>query len=325
MSDGTSIQWTDATWGITRGCSRVSAGCGDSTGGGCYAERMAHRFSGHGRPFEGLTRLTSRGPRWTGVARFVPEMLDQPLRWRRPRKIFVSSMSDLFHDDIAYEQISAVFGVMAACRQHTFQILTKRPERMLKFFMDHLPMAPRWELAGAADEATGGKVVGIPTDNAWPLPNVWLGVSVENQKTADERLPILLQTPASVRFASMEPLLGRVMFTWRLKSSPIDAPEGITWDRGLDWVIVGGESGPGARPCALEWIEFAVQQCQWHDVPVFVKQLGAYVVSEDRVDDERAGDDRWAWRAGLRDRKGGEPSEWPEHLNIRQFPEVRHD
>lgn len=190
----TTISWCDATWSPVRGCSRVSPGCGGSDGGGCYAERVAHRFSGPGQPYEGLTRLTKGGPRWTGKIRLVPEALDQPLRWKNPRRIFVNSMSDLFHEGIPDDFIDQVFAVMALAPQHQFQVLTKRPDRMRQYCAslgdgaapDRITMA-----ALALDHnRTGGLV-------KRPLPNVYLGVSVENQEAADERIPLLLQTPAA--------------------------------------------------------------------------------------------------------------------------------
>lgn len=132
----TDIQWATHVWNCVRGCSRVSAGCGDATGGGCYAERQAHRFSGTGLPYEGLTRLTKDGPRWIGEVRFIPEKLADPLHWRKPARIFVNSMSDLFHDGISVTQIAQIFAVMAACPQHTFMVLTKRPKRMHELLCD---------------------------------------------------------------------------------------------------------------------------------------------------------------------------------------------
>lgn len=335
------IEWTERVWNPVRGCSIVSAGCKN-----CYAMKQARRFSGAGGAYEGLTQLSKNGPVWTGRARFVPEKVVEPLSWTKwPSRIFVNSMSDLFHDDVADAEIATVFAVMAATPFQTYQVLTKRPERMKRWFAwiadqaaylrASIEAAPSSghaepsacvmlarEVLGAAARQQPGLNYELAGKTAWPLPNVWIGVSVENQKAADERLPLLLQTPAAVRWASVEPLLERVYFTWRLHPANPYVPEAGGHERGLDWVVVGGESGPSARPCAIEWIESVVRQCKYHHVPVFVKQLGAYVVSEDRVDDERKGDDRWAWRAGLKDRKGGDPSEWP-HLNVRQFPEVR--
>lgn len=172
MSTHSKIEWTDRTWNPIRGCSLVSPGCTN-----CYAMRQVHRFDHPGGPYEGLTRMTEHGPVWTGKVRVVEEALAEPPSWRKPCRVFVNSMSDLFHEGVPAEFIDRVFAVMQLARRHTFQILTKQPHRMAL----HRPPA-----------------------------NVWLGVSVENQATADERIPLLLQTPAAVRFLSVEPLLEAV-------------------------------------------------------------------------------------------------------------------
>jgi protein gp37 len=295
MSAQSSIEWTDRTWNPVRGCSVISPGCVN-----CYAMKQAHRFSGAGKPYEGLTKQTKAGPQWTGVVRTVEDALIEPLSWRKPSRVFVNSMSDLFHEGVPVAFIDEVFDVMARTPRHTYQILTKRADRMLAYMREGVER---------------------------PLPNVWLGVSVEDQQHADERIPQLLQTPAAVRFISAEPLLGPVNLHVQYLTA------GESWPA-LDWVIVGGESGRGARPCAEEWIQRVVQQCQSASVPVFVKQLGAYVVSEYRTapaemmsDPEGARRDFsapngevWACRAGFRDRKGADPDEWPAELRVREFP-----
>jgi protein gp37 len=312
----TSIEWTDATWNPVRGCARVSPGCEN-----CYAEGQAHRFSGPGQPYEGLTVLGKHGPRWAGRARFVPEMLDRPLRWRRPRRVFVNSMSDLFHEDVTNEQIAAVFGVMAACPQHTFQVLTKRPGRALEWFgwvereaqptPDGVPNPHEDVMCGimAANRGADVDYLGLP--GLWPLPNVWLGVSVEDQQRADERIPLLLQCPAAVRFLSCEPLLG-----------PVELGEMRYPADDIGWVIVGGESGPGARPCRVEWIRSVLAQCRAAGVPAFCKQLGARPIEtlgEVEIGDCKA--DLGEVEIQLIDRKGGDPAEWPEDLRIREWPQ----
>ncbi|HEX2880484.1 MAG TPA: DUF5131 family protein, partial [Polyangiaceae bacterium] len=200
MAD-TSIEWTSKVWNPVRGCSRVSKGCDN-----CYAMRMAHRHSGPGRPYEGLTTIRKGKVDWMGSARFVPEQLAAPFGWKKSRMIFVNSMSDLFHESLDFEHIAACFGVMAAANWHTYQVLTKRIDRVPEFF--------RWldgwnfedgsvrveRLVGAAI-AAGLPEELVPSLNAtWPLPNVWLGVSVENQKAADERIPLLLRCPAAIRW-----------------------------------------------------------------------------------------------------------------------------
>jgi protein gp37 len=394
MSAQSSIEWTDRTWNPVRGCSVISPGCVN-----CYAMKQAHRFTRRRQefafgdewvdgPYAGLTKQTTAGPQWTGVVRTIDEALLEPLSWRKPARVFVNSMSDLFHASVPDEFIDKVFAVMAARSVHAFQILTKRPVRMRDYMTDRL----RHESVIEAWSRTIPQRANRRTVEHWPLPNVWLGVSVEDQKHADERIPQLLQTPAAVRFISAEPLLGpldvsRYVRNYRqihLSMSVEGAIANRSFDgltdgnrplsraeaeaglrelaaRGvkvisaaggecvgfsdqagcpghkqprLDWVIVGGESGAGARPCAEEWIQRVVQQCQSASVPVFVKQLGAVVVSEYRTapaemmtDQEKArrgfsapNGEVWAWRAGLRDRKGGDPGEWPPVLRVREFP-----
>lgn len=329
MADKTGISWTDATWNPLRGCSKVSAGCKN-----CYAEKVAARFSGPGQPYEG----TIRDGRWNGQNRLVPEMLAQPLKWKRSRRIFVNSMSDLFHEGVPFEYIAAVFGVMAACPQHTFQALTKRPARALEFF--------KWLVAGGESGfplasicvANAGASFGCYLPDAancvsWPLPNVHLGVSVEDQETADARIPLLLQCPAAVRFVSYEPALGPVDFTripYRGFDDDIEhfnplrdgAPRAYGSDpsKKLHWIIVGGESGPGARPFDVAWARSTIAQCKAAGVACFVKQMGAHVY------DPRLslwGGPYPTMRAGtinLFDRAGADPSEWPEDLRVQEFP-----
>lgn len=285
----TEISWTDMSWNPVRGCSRVSEGCRN-----CYAERVAARFSGPGQPYEGLARRGSQTmigksrDRWTGVVRLIPEHLADPLRWRKPRRIFVNSMSDLFHESLTNEQIAAVFGVMAAAPQHTFQCLTKREKRMREWFelMHGDPLVRMTASLGEYMAVPRGVAYREPHDQAqrWPLPNVWLGVSVENQEAADERIPELLRVPAAVRFLSCEPLIGAVdvvdvVGRWWLDNE-IDAIEAR-----LDWVISGCESGPGARECKVEWLRSLRDQCAAAGVPYFLKQARetAHEHAESRV------------------------------------------
>lgn len=282
MGDKTGISWTDATWNPVRGCSRVSEGCRN-----CYAEKVAARFSGPGQPYEGLADRTRKGSKWTGDVRVIPEHLADPLRWKAPRRIFVNSMSDLFHEKLTNEEIATVFGVMASCPQHTFQVLTKRAKRMREWFRwaddegkkhDLLVFKPRALLtcawAACAGDAWGDvepheKLGSLPSrevfGSAWPLPNVWLGVSVENQDAADERVPELLKTPAAVRFLSCEPLIGPVDLA---KASP----NARSLIEDLDWLIAGCESGPGARACDVDWLRSLRDQCLAANVPIWVKQ-----------------------------------------------------
>lgn len=310
------IAWTDATWNCVRGCSRVSAGCAR-----CYAERMAARFSGPGLPYEGLAEMTPSGPRWTGRVRLVEDKLEEPLGWKRPRRIFVNSMSDLFHEGLSFDDILRVFQVMARARHHTFQVLTKRPERMLEFF--------NW-LDPAGDREVGRmgtRLLSVCAMQPWPLRHVWLGVSVEDQRAADDRIPLLLQTPAAVRFLSCEPLLGPVdllRVSWP-ESHRVDVlrfgywTEGGSfvnhsdmWDRferPIQWVIAGGESGPGARPMDLQWLISLVNQCRDAGTALFVKQFGDRPVLNGAPFD-------------LAGSKGGAPEHWPEAFRVREFPGV---
>lgn len=266
MADRTGIEWTDATWNPVRGCSRVSEGCRH-----CYAERVAARFSGSGQPYEGTIHPSTKG--WNGKVRLVTGVLDQPLRWSRPRRIFVNSMSDLFHEDVPDGFIAAVFAVAAAAPRHTFQILTKRPKRALRWFAT-MESATAAKLHECLKGAMGYEHPRRPAINyaAWPLPNVWLGVSVEDQAAADERIPLLLQCPAAVRWISAEPLLGPVGL-W---------PEWLhtnenTGRVGLDWVVAGGESGPGARPMSPDWVRSLRNQCALAEVPFLFKQWGDWL------------------------------------------------
>jgi protein gp37 len=336
MSTGTSIEWTDATWNPTRGCSRVSEGCRN-----CYAERFAARMPwgdvfarwtpSTAKTAAGATVRVRSEPRWTGVVRLIPEKLDEPLRWKKPRRIFVNSMSDLFHESLPDAAIDRVFAVMAWCRRHTYQILTKRAVRMRAYGLSLAALSPKERtrrlvasmyLGHPAARLVGGNIPDEQVgDLEWPLPNVWLGVSVEDQATADERIPLLLQTPAAKRFISYEPALGPMDFgsealchahdesCRRISDTRCDQRLGP-----LDWVIVGGESGPGARPFDIAWARSTVAQCKAARVPVFVKQLGARPFASPRHDGGTG------YVLELRDRKGGDPAEWDEDLRVREFP-----
>jgi protein gp37 len=280
VGDKTGISWTDATWNPVRGCSRVSEGCRN-----CYAERVAARFSGPGQPYEYEADRERKGSKWTGVVRLIPERLADPLRWKKPRRIFVNSMSDLFHEKLTNEEIAAVFGVMAAAPQHTFQVLTKRARRMREWFewVVGLECDPWTECHAAAlaldvDDTIHTRSGSDGKRNVWPLRNVWLGVSVENQEAADERIPELLRTPAAVRFLSCEPLIGPVDLRMGGASMPEYAPHRPL--PSLNWVIAGCESGPGARECKVEWLRSLRDQCAAAGVPYFLKQ------AEESVDDD---------------------------------------
>jgi protein gp37 len=244
MSDNSKIEWTDATWNPVTGCTRVSPGCDH-----CYALTLAERFRGTpGHYFENGFDVQLR-----------PDKLDQPLRWKKPRKVFVNSMSDLFHADIPDEYIAKVFTVMALTPHHTFQVLTKRHGRMRSLLMRE--DFNQSVLDGMLD-------ANIDADWDWPLPNVWLGVSAEDQRWADIRIPALLDTPAAVRFVSAEPLLGPIDFDRFLWNGDSDRPT-------LGWVIVGGESGRGARPMSLDWARSIRDACQDNGVAFHYKQQGS--------------------------------------------------
>lgn len=339
MSDKTSIEWTrsddgtpGATWNPVTGCTKISKGCDN-----CYAETLAERFRGTpGHYFEGGFDVQLRDHK-----------LYEPIRWKKPRRIFVNSMSDLFHKDVPTEYIARVFAVMALTPQHTYQLLTKRHGRMRALlnkpeFWYHVGRFARhigYEYDQAANYLADGR--NIYDTAVWEqlrfLPNAWIGASVEDQKWADIRIPALLDTPAAIRFLSCEPLVGPINF------QPDDhtgherdydgGPEGggyicldcstdeqnVEWTTqefppGINWVICGGESGPGSRPMDLSWAQSIVTQCRDAKVPVFVKQLGT----------------AWArdWTTGGKtiaahgDRKGSEMAHWPAELRIREFPEA---
>ena len=305
------IEWTNETWNPIVGCSIVSHGCTN-----CYAMKMAARIekmSGHPMAqhvkvqthYAGTTQPSKAGAVWTGkVARAPDHILTAPLRWKRGRKVFVNSMGDLFHESIPDEWIDKVFAVMALSPQHPFQVLTKRADRMRRYLnADYLTEriiehVGRLDLSGATGHGIPNGLFGVYEDGSndgtvafarWPLPNVWLGVSTERQQEADERIPLLLQTPAAVRFISAEPLLGPIDLTFirHLKKPPahipnahINALNGYI-DNGtrtnLDWIIVGGESGPNARPMHPQWARDLRDQCAEAGVPFFFKQWGEYL------------------------------------------------
>ena len=313
MSDHSKIEWTDSTWNVVRGCSRVSEGCRN-----CYAERQAIRQVGTAAkpgPYFGLVESTPAGPRWTGDVRLVQDLLEQPLRWRRPRRIFVNAMSDLFHESISFDEIDKVFAVMGLASRHTFQILTKRPERQLEYMKT---LGRHSSVDGPAEAARtmglDGEWAYSLSDAGWTLPNVWVGVSIEDQKTADERIPLLLQTPAAVRWVSYEPALGPVDLReielpaefniTRSVPGLIDAltpdSEARYWEAptGLDWIVAGGESGPGARPSHPDWFRSVRDQCREAEVPFLFKQWGDWEpVTPQYPPDDRDIEDAMAGRS----------------------------
>jgi protein gp37 len=260
----TGITWTEQTWNPIRGCSRVNEDCRN-----CYAERVAMRFCTAGQPYWGLVRAGGLGGQftplgWNGQVRVIEHHLEDPLRWKRPRLVFVNSMSDLFHENLPDEQIDRIVAVMALAKRHTFQVLTKRPARMA----DYLHSRGRGVLADL---------------NRWPLPNVWWGASMGHQKAVDQLGPALLRCRdhAKVLWVSAEPLTERIDLRGRLlpgeqelQAGPING--GFLGGPFVDWVVAGGESGPGARPCHPDWIRSIRDDCQRAGVPFHFKQWGEW-------------------------------------------------
>lgn len=258
MSDSSHIEWTDATWNPTTGCTKISEACTN-----CYIDRTPPFRMAHRKFVNGHVPLELHANR-----------LDTPLKWKRARKIFVNSLSDLFHKDIPDQFIVDVFATMYNAQWHTFQVLTKRPERMQSLLTNpRFPWAIGCTVFNRLQKTEPEKAAILSREEfiddvmmLWPLPNVWLGVTTENQKRADERIPVLLKTPSCVRFISAEPLLGNVQVP-DLKL--------------LDWVIVGGESGPGARPMHPDWARSIRDQCQAAGVPFHFKQHGEWCAFKD--------------------------------------------
>lgn len=268
MADKSPIEWTDATANVVNGCSLASPGCTN-----CYAMKQAHRTDVR----RGLTTMTSGGMVWNGDVRFHEPALQQVLRWKRPRRIFWNAHGDLFHPKVPDSWIERCFEVMRQTPDHIHQVLTKRSARMREFVTDYtrLPDA----ICAFYD---------LPTDGSCklyqPLRNVWLGVSVEDQQRAADRVPDLLATPSAIRWLSCEPLIGPLNLR-RIRVTPnhhtiLDALGGYSLsERGrskLDWVVVGGESGPAARPMHPDWARSLRDQCEAAEVPFFFKQWGEW-------------------------------------------------
>lgn len=309
MGSKTAIAWTDSTWNAIRGCTRVSEGCTR-----CYAEAVAGRFSAPGQPYHGVAVLkvidgTHRG-RWTGKIEFVKEHLEDPLRWRRPRRIFVNSMSDLFHENIKDEWIDDIVAVMALSSRHNFQVLTKRPERMRDYLIERSTATDVHSLISSYMNRHGAQPT-CDMSHEWPAPHIWWGVSAEDQKTTDERIPLLLQTPAAVRWVSYEPAIGPIDFTaiHRTRAEGFMRPLDGRFNK-LNWIVVGGESGPDARPFDIQWARDTISQCENAGTACFVKQLG-----KDPYDSAQPG------RPHLKvSGKGDDWKEWPADLRVREYP-----
>lgn len=292
----TSIEWTERTWNPVTGCTPVSEGCAN-----CYAERYAKWLQAMGQPrYRDGFKVTLH-----------PEALEEPLRWRKSCMVFVCSMGDPFHEDVPFDFVDRVYGTMAVSRHLTYQVLTKRIERAADYLnrgnCEHYPRETDVHIAmedrgwqsreDILTYAPPGSIV--PDDPVWPLQNVWLGTSIENQKRADERIPWLLKCPAAVRFISCEPLLGPIKLGLKSMEPTRDYEFSAAARARIHWVIVGGESGPGARPMDLDWARRIRDDCAAAGVPFFMKQTGG------------------------RHRKGNKLDDLPEDLRIREWPDGR--
>jgi protein gp37 len=288
----TTIEWTEQTWNPTTGCDRISPGCDH-----CYALTMAKRLKGMGQAkYQNDGNPKTSGP---GFALTVhPDALDEPYRWKKPRKVFVNSMSDLFHARVPREFLAQVFAVMAFTPQHSYQILTKRPERTARILADS-SFAKSVEKAMYDDDAYATLARGGL--KSWPLPNVWIGTSIESDDYT-RRSDALRNTPAAVRFISAEPLLGPL-------------PSLNLTD--IDWLIIGGESGPGARVLEPWWIDDLVYEARRAGAAPFVKQLGSVWARHTIVDGKTV--------AAHGDTKGGKPEYWPAKLRVREYPKAASD
>ena len=340
MSDS-KIEWCDKTWNPITGCTKVSPGCKH-----CYAE-LEHK--NRHQAYKNGKQMAPQYAEPFEIVQFHRNRMIYPLRWKNPQKIFVCSGSDLFHEDVSGEHILGVYAVAAYANRHTYIVLTKRLHNTKLFYDKFGPSGDKFKF-GDFDNS----IKSVP----WPLENLWLGASVEDQKTADERIDILLNTPVAVRFVSLEPLLDQInirpyiKIDWEefwlnhdddgwshcdafcedgliseadyecdwINNSPdkyIACPECARRDiemriyarkeqNLLNWVIVGGESGPNARRLELDWIRDVINQCREANVPVFVKQLGSV----------------WAKENSAKHRRGADMSEWPEDLRIREWPKT---
>jgi protein gp37 len=295
------IEWTQQTWNPSTGCDRVSPGCQH-----CYALGMAKRLKAMGTgKYQRDGNPATSGPGF-GITEH-PDTLAAPSRWPTPRRVFVNSMSDLFHPGVSTAFITGVWAVMAATPHHTYQVLTKRHDRMRSLLTRQ---EFRENVIAATPAGYDRDTVAATIERCWPLPNVWLGVSVEDQQRAELRIPALTHTPAVVRFLSCEPLLGPLDLSRHLGVEYYDS---FGWGEemfaalnhriggGLHWVIIGGESGPGARVMHLDWARSVRDQCHAAAIPVFVKQLGT----------------TWTGRG-----KGNHPDTWPADLRTRDYPAV---
>ncbi|MEA5619941.1 DUF5131 family protein [Cronbergia sp. UHCC 0137] len=323
MSKDSNIEWTGHTWPIVTGCDFAGEGCPN-----CYALKDSWRLSHNpnskiSEPYKDTVIKAANGKlQWSGVVKVHIDRLNWVLKWKKPAKIFVCNMADLFHEKVPDDFIDLAFAYMAIAQRHTFQILTKRPERMQSYMRNC-----KQRIRRAAVDL--GRELKLPYETyepyetcefEWPLPNGWLGVSVENQKAADTRIPILVETPAKVKFLSCEPLLEELDLSEFLNIdyyvSAMETPcgTGIKYYNAIDWIIAGGESGPNARVCHVEHLRSLVQDCQSAEIPIFIKQLGTKPMLNNqpyKISDSEA---------LRRNRKGGILTEFPEDLQLREFP-----
>lgn len=357
----TSIEWTDKSWSPLRAQVKMDAAKIAKSKGYTSLIQIAEKMAGHIGPhcehvspgcglcYSGTNNRRCLSANGTGLPfdRRARDLIDpvvdekilmQPLKWKRPVKVFVENQSDLFGEWNEDYMIDRVFAVMSICPQHTFQVLTKREDRMLAYFSDD---SVEDRIEAFVDEMIDELVdcnerrsddIRATAQDMFegPLPNVWLGVSVENQEMANKRIPALLQTPAAVRFVSYEPALERVNFRMcgplfetvdRLRIHEVAVDHGTyVKQRGIDWVIIGGESGAGARPFNLRWAHSTVEDCKSAGVPVFVKQLGARPCLPSCADPGCTHPDCDPGWLKLKDKKGGDMSEWTGYLRVREFP-----
>jgi len=294
MSQSTKIEWCDATVNCFAGCIKMSEGCEN-----CYALAMTKRLNAMGK---GLYHdlISPDGIDWSGTINYDLERLKEVLKWRKPKRIFVNSMSDTFHRHIGEEVLDELFAVMALARQHTFMLLTKRYARMQRYLGNWSKYDNRTDAINQkALEISNGEVAFV-CDSEEPIPNIWLGITAENQRCCQERLQYLLMTPAAVRFISLEPMLNKIdLITasdFPMKVGDSYEVPAVSLNDWLHWVIIGAETGPGRRPCKVEWVESVVSQCDRAGIPVFIKALdiGGELVKDIRM--------------------------FPKHLQRREFP-----
>lgn len=360
MSDS-KIQWTEKTWNPVTGCTKVSAGCDHCYASTLHNQRYSHTVkqalpyrAGEEKIGATIARLRSEQEAsltagWLtemklkmapcydtpfAVVQCHEDRLREPMSWRKGAKVFTCSMGDIFHEDVPDAFLDRIFAVMALTPQHTFQVLTKRPERARLYLRSDNGVPD--SICDAINAIPISKKQAAEMEPIfWPLPNVWLGTSVEDQAAADTRIPDLLATPAAVHFLSCEPLLGPVDLNsyadaegfevhtdWLRGRIWIDGQVGAPVP-GIDWVIIGGESGAGARPMDLAWVRSLLAQCRAAGVAPFVKQLGAKPF--DSVCPTCGRDSTCnplcpAPELKLRDRHGGDWDEWPADLRVREFP-----